>query len=666
MKPSRRRPAPSAGRPGAAPATHRPVAPRWTVPAVAALIVLAALVAYHNTFRVPFLFDDIESIVENTRIRSLLTAWSTPPDDGSTVSGRPLVQLTLALNFAVHGLDVTGYHATNLALHAAAALLLFGLVRRTLELPVFAPEWRDRAVPVGAAAALTWVVHPLATAAVTYVVQRAELLAALFLLLMLHALARSATSARPGRWRALAVVACALGMASKEVMASAPLLALLYDRTFIAGTFRAAWNRNRGSYLALAATWLILAGSVLSSGSRGGTVGFGGEVSSWSYALTQCRAIVLYLRLCVWPHPLVFDRGTEVVAGATSVLPQAATVMLLLAATAWALRRRPAPGFPAACFFAVLAPSSSVFPVVTQTVAEHRMYLPLAAVLTLAAAGLSALLSRQRAAFALVAVLAATLLTAATVRRHADYRTAEILWRDTLAKYPQNPRAYVSLGDELLARGRATEALALFEEAVRLAPGHAKAHGAAGNALLALGRPGEAVAGFEAAHRLAPGDGRNLSNLGNALLAAGRVDEAVARQREAVALAPHAPELRRNLAIALTRAGRAAAAVEELRAARRIDPASTSLQLTLANTLVLAGQPEAAILEFRGLLQRAPDLIEAWSNLGFLLAASGRTGEALQCYEELLRRQPGHAEARAMLTRLRSAPTVTPTRRGPP
>jgi protein O-mannosyl-transferase len=677
-------------------------AARWQEPAFVALLVVVAGIAYHNTFGVPFLFDDIESIVENPSIRSLVTALSPPAASGITVSGRPLLNLSLALNFAAGGLDVRGYHAVNLALHIAAGLLLFGLVRRTLELiasragggasgdapsgmvgaPAVGPV-TDRArtrtdeprrvespglqhhavngIWLAAAVSLLWIAHPLNTESVTYVVQRAESLVAVFLLLTLYACARAATSARPLHWQVLAVVSCALGMTSKEVMVSAPLLVLLYDRTFVAGTFGDAWKRRKWFHLALASTWLLLAASIWTSAFRGGTTGFAGGVTWWNYALTQCRAIVHYLRLSVWPHPLVFDHGTAVVTDPLAVAPHFAVLVALVAATLWALRRSPMIGFAGACFFAILAPTSSVVPVATQTVAEHRMYLPLAAVLTLVVLALHATLARHRAWFAGAVVVAATALAVTTLQRNSDYTSAESIWRDTMDKNPANPRAPVSLGNALVAAGRAAEALPLFERALQLDPNHVKAHGALGNALLALGRAREAVPRLEEALRLQPDEFKTLSNLGNALLAAGRFDEAIARQREALRLAPTSVETRHNLAVALARAGRPAEAVEELRTTLRQTPDYAAARLTLANTLVLAGKPEAAIEEYRALLADRPDMTDAWSNLGFLLAHSGRTAEAIRCYEELLRRAPGHAEARAMLQRLGAATSSRPT-----
>jgi hypothetical protein len=233
----------------------------WLFPA---LLVLAAFAVYANSLRAPFLFDDV-AITQNPSIRDVadLGAILSPPSDIG-FRGRPVANLSAALNYAFGGLDVRGYHVVNVLIHAMAALTLFGLVRRTLERTGPAParvsvssrgEAANHGQPAGGgqasgrpttvafSAALLWTVHPLATTAVTYISQRTESLMALFYLLTLHALARSAErhaindTRRGVAWSAVAVGTCAFGMGTKEVMITAPVAALLYDRVFLAGSF---------------------------------------------------------------------------------------------------------------------------------------------------------------------------------------------------------------------------------------------------------------------------------------------------------------------------------------------------------------------------------------------------------------------------------------------
>jgi hypothetical protein len=279
------------------------------------LLVVAVLAVYAHTLSAPFVYDDGPAILDNLTIRRLwpLTDVLLPQAEGGlTVSGRPVLNLSFALNYAISGHAVWSYHAANILIHAASTLLLFGIVRRTLAKRESAPGAGETspsapALPIAVAIAGLWALHPLQTQAVTYTVQRAESLMGLFYLLTLYAFARgvgvspeSTNRARFGRrsWFGLTVAACALGMGTKEVMATAPLLVFLYDRTFVAGSFRTAWRERRGFYCALAATWLLLGALVLSTGgNRGGTVGLGVGVPLWAYPLTQFQAIARYLGL---------------------------------------------------------------------------------------------------------------------------------------------------------------------------------------------------------------------------------------------------------------------------------------------------------------------------------------------------------------------------------
>lgn len=599
-----------------------------SVLACAAALIAAALAAWSNSFAGPFVFDDRPAILANPTLQSL-TAALTPPRDGGTVSGRPLVNLSLALNHALSGTDVWSYHVANLAIHILGGLLLFGLVRRT-------PGSRDprAATALGFSAALLWTLHPLQTAAVTYIVQRAESLCALCLLLALYAFARSRkchvirdtplgaqpekchvtrdTSPRCAGWLTVSVLACLAGMACKEVMVVAPVIVLLYDRVFAAGTFGAALRARPGYYAALASSWLLLAWLIAPSAGRAGTAGFGGAIAWGDYALTQCAAIVHYLRLAFWPTGLVFDHGTAVETRFAAVGPQALLLAGLVLGTAVASRRRPALGFLGAAFLLILAPSSSVVPIHTQTIAEHRMYLPLAAIAVAASLALQAGL-RHRTTFA--ACLLALPLGVATYQRNRDYHSAVALWSDTVARRPDNPRARNHLGNALAQAGRPADALPHYEAALRLAPGDAEAHNNLGNALTALGRAAEALPHFERAVQLEPDLAPARLNLANALLRAGQAAAAVPHYAAAARSLALDAASRYNHGVALVRTQQFAAAIEEFRAVLRADPTHLGARVNLANTLLVNGRTAEAIAEYEAALRQRPDDPQIQANL---------------------------------------------------
>ena len=223
------------------------------------LLALAALAAYHNSFSGPFIFDDTRSIVENPDIRQLAT---TLHGDPRLNPSRPLLRVSLWINYALGGQEVRGYHVLNLVLHILAAWTLWALARRMLESPALRDRYGQQAWGLALAIALLWTVHPLQTESVTYVVQRTEVFAGWFYLLTLYSVARSASAAggRVWAWSVAAVVSCLLGMASKETVATAPLLALALDRIFYAPSWKQLWQLRWGLYAALASTWIRIIG----------------------------------------------------------------------------------------------------------------------------------------------------------------------------------------------------------------------------------------------------------------------------------------------------------------------------------------------------------------------------------------------------------------------
>jgi hypothetical protein len=352
--------------------------PRLSAGVLPLIVGLAVAVVYANSLLGAFVLDDEPGIVENAHIRQGMGAFVR----SELWRSRGAVDLTFALNHAWGGLDPFGYHGTNLLLHVAAALALFGLVRRAVGGAGPAAEttafW----------AALLWGVHPLTTSAVTYLSQRYEVAMALAFLSTLYALTRGADETRAGprrAWYGWAVLVCGIGMLCKEVMVTAPIAALLYDRAFLAGRWREVAKRRWGVHLGLMLTWVVLAGALARGAATGGVDAALPAGVSWRYAWTQAGVLVHYLKLTVAPYPLCLDYAWPLNGGAAEVWPQLLVVAVLLAATAWAWRRAPRAAFPAVVFFLVLAPTSSVLPR-PDAAFEHRMYLPLAALAALASA----------------------------------------------------------------------------------------------------------------------------------------------------------------------------------------------------------------------------------------------------------------------------------------
>jgi tetratricopeptide (TPR) repeat protein len=623
----------------------------------ALVIVCVGLYAYHNSLRGPFVFDDVAWIRDNPTIRQLWAAVASP-------QGRRIVNLSLAVNYALGGLNVWGYHVVNLAIHILGALVLYGVVRRTLLCASLRERYGDEAGWLALAVALIWVVHPLQSESVTYLMERSESLMGFFFLLTLYCVTRGAMSSDQRGWYAAAIVSCALGMGSKEVMVVAPLTVLLYDRTFLSRSFREALRARAALYAGLSGCWLVLVGLVASRFNA--NVGFGLSVTPWEYARTQPGVIVHYLRLSFWPSPLVLDYYDWPVARtAATVVPAGALVFALLVATIWALRYRPSVGFLGGWFFLILAPTSSVLPIITEIAAERRMYLPLAAVIVLvvigwhmAFGGICGRLGWEsgRRRIVEVAVLATMVAALAqlTVRRNEDYRSEVSLWTDVVAKRPNNARGYYNLGYALTTQGKLDEAIAHYSEALRINPAYAEAHNNLGNALTTQGKLDEAIAHYSEALRINPNSAQAHNNLGNALARQGKLDEAIAHYSEALRIYPADAEAHNNLGYALTTQGKLDEAIAHYSEALRIRPNFLEAHNNLGLALTTQGKLDEAIAQYYEALRIAPSA-EVHYNLATALAGDGRTQEAIGHLEAALKLDPGFQQARRALTQLTSS-----------
>lgn len=634
----------------------------WIALGAAGLLLAAIAAAYANSFSGPFVFDDGPSIAGNPTIRRLwpIGRALSPPAGGLAVSGRPLVNLSLAVNYGLSGLRVWSYHALNLCVHFLAAAVLFGIVRRTLRRTIAAGEALTAAL-LAFAVALIWAVHPLQTESVTYVIQRAESLMGLCYLLTLYAFIRGweagADRGARQRWYLCSVLSCLAGMATKEVMVTAPLMVLAYDRVFLAESLKQALRQRWRLYAGLAGTWLLLALLIAGTGDRGGTVATGGPALWRAYALSQFSAVAHYLRLAIWPRPLVIDYGfAPEPLGREGLMSAIAVVVLLGAATVLALWRRPKLGFLGLWFFLILAPTSSIVPIVTEPMAEHRMYLPLAAIVALAVLaiyGAAARLCRGRsptgvgAALACLAVcvVPAAALGGMTAERNEDYRSPLALWSDTVRSLPGNAGARNNLGDALLQQGRIQDALVQYREAVRLSPGFAGARLNLANALLKTGQPREALAESAEAVRLSPDSVRTRETFAHALAETGRLSEAIAQYEQALRLDPRAAEAHRSLGSVLLRSNRVPDAIAEYRAALRLAPEDAESHAYLGFALAKSARVAEAIAEYDEALRIAPGLIDARVNLGSILLAGGQLRPALAQFQAAVRFGPDNAQA---------------------
>ena len=546
---------------------------------LAALIVVGAA-AYANSFNGSFVFDDEPNILENAHIRSLWPisrVMSAPERSG--LSGRPILSLSLALNYAVSGYSVWSYHLFNLAVHILAGLTLYGIIRRALLSERLRERFSKYTAVLAWIIAAIWLVHPLQTESVTYIVQRTESMMGLFYLLTLYSAIRAMEAGGGLLWPAVSVVCCGLGMGAKEVMVTAPVMVLLYDRAFAAGSFGAALRRRWGLYAGLAAAWVILI-ALIWSGPRSASAGFSLSFGPLDYAMNQCFVILHYIRLSVWPAGLCLDYSWPVVRDFWRLLPFAAVILVLGVVIIWGLIRNQAWSYPAAWFFVVLSPTSSFVPIVDLAF-EHRVYLSLAGLVVLVVLEGYVLFERWSARRAGLVLVAAVIIVLGllTLQRNKDYRSGMTIWQKTLDIVPDNARAHYNLGSIIQKQGRLDEAISHYRQAIHIKPDDADVYNNLGNILQFQGKIDEAVSHFYQAINKDPNFFEAYNNLGNALLLQGKADEAVFYYSRSLELNPANARIHYNLAAVLQSQGKSKEAMAHYNRALELASAENNQQL---------------------------------------------------------------------------------------
>lgn len=446
-----------------------------------ALVLGATVVAYLPAIDGEFLFDDVQI----TRDALVVDPFGHAASEW-LATGRPAAVLTFALDYAVVGFKTRGWHVTNLAIHLGAIVLAWAFTRVTLARAKFShPDG------IALATAALFALHPLQTESVAYLTQREESLAsAVYLAALLLLLARDETQVPRHRFALLAgaIALDTIGLAVKPIVATLPFVWLLHSALLPAPSESQLTGLQRASRRAPAALPLIALSTIAGILAVRGTAGalHAGlsvpRLPPTLYLATQLRVIPTYLRLLVWPvgqcadwdfppseslfEPAVLG-GALFVGGIICAAIVVWSHLGRLAGDARALARTVI--FGALTFFLVLAPSSSILPLI-DPLAERRVYLASLGLFIAAATAATLAIrsvagSRARRVGVALAFTAIVAAGVATARRSAVWTTPVAFWADAAEKAPQKARVHLNLGTALFDAGRHQEALASFETA---------------------------------------------------------------------------------------------------------------------------------------------------------------------------------------------------------
>lgn len=635
--------------------------------------MVAVVAAYLTSLGGTFVFDDFPNIVQQENIDDVASGLRSMLQ----FQTRSTTRMSFALNAALLGKSAFFFHLVNLLIHVISVLTLFELVRGSID------GWNQNHTPylnaslTGFLAALLWGVHPLGTMAVTYIVQRHESLMAMFYLLTLYCLLRGhiATTAWP--WYVGSIVCCWLGMGAKEVMVTVPLVAVLYDRCILATSWRELLSKRGwvfGMFLVPASILFIKNLSVFQgdTAEHSAVLGAHETASAWLYLWTQAGVIVHYLFLSIWPAHLTFDYDWPVANSEGEYLLPAIFILGLLVLSFWLLFKRPAIGFVAVSFFFILAPTSSIVPII-DVAFEHRMYLPLACVCVLAAIGLGVAIETWRRGqsqeskyqlLLLIGLTLAVLLGIRTEYRNLDYHSHIALWMSTVEARPMNLRANHNLAKELRDAGRSPEAEQILLQSIAYCELHgyesfplhgdlaevyvnegqfeqayqrfqvaleaansppeefsgyhtllrnrklAETRTSYGALLDLLQRPGEAARQFDLAIELRPDVPQWYVMAGHTYRKSGDLEAALARWKRALELDPARDDVARDYSLLLVDTGHYDEAAKRLQAYVEANPDDLAVQFQLAR--IQAAAPADDLRDPEAALKRCDQLLETY------------------------------------------------------
>jgi tetratricopeptide (TPR) repeat protein len=614
------------------------------------LIALAAFIVYSNSFVCPFHFDDESVIVSNPLITRLSYFYNI---DYWLSLQRPLAIFSFALNYHFSKFDVWSYHLVNLLIHIVAGIFVFLLIKLILDLNNYKNNKLDKHKYLFALlAALFFVVHPIQTQAITYIVQRMASMAAMFYIMSIYfySLGRIAHVQNNKVLKAillylLALTSGILGVMTKQSAITFPFAFLLFEFCFI----RSKENKIFKNYIIISLSALIVVcvsflffnGKILTSALHGT------KISSMDYLVNQFVVIVKYLRLTVVPMNQCADYG-NVNYGFLYIksfwrFDVIGCFLLLLGLFTLAVyfyKKNKAFSFGIFWFFLTLSIESSIIPI-ADPMFEHRMYLPMVGTSIFFMSSLFMMLPKLKTIYiysfiALVIFLSGILCYS----RNDIWKNELTLWTDVTEKAPNNARAWYNKGNVLEKLGKHEEAMRSYDNAVEIQPEYYNAWNNKGNVLHKLGNYEEAIKCFDNVIEIKPDVSEAWNSKGNILDKLGKHEEAIQCYDKAIEIKPDLYEAWYYKGITLATVGKHEEAIQCYDKVIEIKPDLYEAWNNKGITFAIVGKHEEAVKCFDKVIEIKPEYFEAWYNKGNVLEKLGEHEEALKCFDKVIEKRP--------------------------
>jgi Flp pilus assembly protein TadD len=544
------------------------------------VMVIFVFVVFSSSINGPFVFDDTFNIKDNPNIR--LTNLTL---DGIIGAGfrspcrhRPVANMSFALNYYLNRYDTAGYHFINILIHILTGIILFYLIKTTLLLlssqnlkfrfetnilpdkpnaatsPYSFNQVSHQRFYLSFFAALIWLVHPIQTQTVSYIVQRMNGMAAMFYILSLLFYIKARLSNAKGKKLALflgCILSGILSLGSKEIAVTLPFFIFLYEWYFFQDV-NLNWLKRHSIYLLCL---FLLIGSVILFFLGGHPIKnilstyIHRDFTLWQRVLTEFRVIIYYISLILFPHPMRlnllhdFSISHSFIYPITTLISFIAILGLIVTAIVTAKKKRLL-SFCILWFLGNLIIESSVIGV--EIMFEHRLYLP-SMFFILIFVSLVYRFGRSGWVKGMVLCAVVVVFSVWTYQRNIVWSDDVRLWNDCVIKSPHKSRQHYNLGVVLARNGNLDDAIKQYRKAIYVKPDNVEAYYNLGNALMRKGDAKDAIYNYRKALQFDPDFFKSYYNIAKILYSQGKISEAIYNYQKALTINNETPQTLFNL-----------------------------------------------------------------------------------------------------------------------
>lgn len=591
--------------------------------AIIILLLVLVFTVYLNSFKNQFVLDDLELVINNPLIKSwqnVINIFKLGLFPGLTLGEnfyRPIQSFSFMLDYSFWHQNPLGYHLTNIFIHSLNAILIFIIITVILQ-----NKW------VAVVTSVLFAVHPIHTAAITYISGRADPLATLFSLISLIFFINYSNAGQEFKktiFYVISVISFVLALMSKEVSLVFPLFLVLLDRLFLKKeekeSFAKIWFKRYGIFLCVVVAYIIFRGFNFNV-----SVSAINKLSFSTRILTACYILASYLKILSLPLNLHMDRAVKPVSDIFNFYSMSGLILMIISSYVFIRNRKVSKTmlFASAWFLIGFLPVSNLFFPLNALMAEHWMYFPSIGFFMLVALILYNLSKTNflRWPVLIFVVVAVIFLSILTIKQNFTWKDRQTLYKYTLKFSPDRPRMHTYLGNDYADRGLFDKALAEYNEAIRLNSEYAE----------------------------------NYSNLGNLYQKMARYDDAIDMYKKAILLNPKLVSAYNNLGNVLAKKGEFSLAVENYNNAIKLSPYDYEIFINLANVYLKIGNFSNAVDIYKKAIFFNANLpAEVYYNIGIACASENDFVDAVKYWKKTINIDPNFQKAKSNLEVLKSA-----------